>query len=63
MEIFTIGYTKKSAAEFFELLKRHGLRSVLDIRLNNTSQLAGFSKRDSTLTSVDFPAPFGPTIR
>lgn len=46
MEIFTIGYTKKSAAEFFDLLKLRGIRRVLDIRLRNTSQLAGFSKRD-----------------
>lgn len=46
MEIFTIGYTKKSAAEFFDLLKLRGIRRVLDIRLHNTSQLAGFSKKD-----------------
>lgn len=42
----TIGFTKKSAAEFFELLRKSGTKRVLDVRLNNVSQLAGFSKRD-----------------
>ena len=46
VEIHTIGFTRKSAAEFFGLLKRHGVRHVIDVRLNNVSQLAGFSKRD-----------------
>lgn len=42
--IYTIGFTKKSAKEFFELLELNGIDFVLDVRLNNTSQLAGFSK-------------------
>jgi uncharacterized protein (DUF488 family) len=46
MEIFTIGFTKKSAAQFFGLLQQHGIRRLIDVRLNNVSQLAGFSKRD-----------------
>lgn len=46
MEIYTIGFTRKSAAQFFELLKRHRIHRLLDVRLNNVSQLAGFSKRD-----------------
>lgn len=46
MEIYTAGFTKKSAAEFFQSLRDHGIRRLLDIRLNNVSQLAGFSKRD-----------------
>lgn len=46
MEIYTIGYTKKPAAEFFGALKRARIRRVIDVRLHNTSQLAGFSKRD-----------------
>ena len=46
MEIYTIGFTKKSAREFFELLKKHRIQRVMDIRLNNSSQLAGFTKRD-----------------
>lgn len=46
MEIFTIGFTKKSAEQFFGILRRHGIRRLVDVRLNNVSQLAGFSKRD-----------------
>src|ERR1043166_4258032 len=46
MRIFTIGFTKKSAAEFFGILKEAGIRRLVDVRLNNVSQLAGFSKRD-----------------
>ena len=44
VEIFTIGFTKKSARDFFEKLRAAGVRRVVDMRLNNTSQLAGFSK-------------------
>jgi len=44
--IFTIGFTKKSAKEFFEALRHSGARHLLDIRLHNTSQLAGFTKRE-----------------
>ena len=46
MKIFTIGFTKKSARQFFEKLRRPGLARLVDVRLNNVSQLAGFSKRD-----------------
>lgn len=46
MEIYTIGFTKKSAAQFFGLLKQHRIGRLVDVRLNNVSQLAGFSKRD-----------------
>ena len=46
MRIFTIGFTKKSARRFFELLRTSGARRVVDVRLNNVSQLAGFAKRD-----------------
>lgn len=42
--IYTIGFTKKSAEEFFEALRRCGAKHLLDIRLHNTSQLAGFTK-------------------
>lgn len=42
--IYTIGFTKKKAEEFFTLLKENGIGVVLDIRLNNTSQLAAFAK-------------------
>lgn len=46
MKVFTIGFTKKSAQQFFEMLRRSGARRVVDVRLNNVSQLAGFAKRD-----------------
>jgi uncharacterized protein (DUF488 family) len=46
MEIFTIGFTRKSAERFFGTLKRAGIELVIDIRRNNSSQLAGFAKRD-----------------
>lgn len=46
MKLFTIGFTKKSAQDFFGRLKRTGLSRVIDTRLNNVSQLAGFAKRD-----------------
>ena len=44
MEIYSIGFTQKSAGEFFGTLKAHGIERLLDVRLNNTSQLAGFAK-------------------
>lgn len=44
MTIYTIGFTKKSARDFFELMKASQITLLLDIRLNNSSQLAGFSK-------------------
>ena len=46
MAIYTIGFTKKSAEEFFEALRRSGAKHLLDIRLSNKSQLAGFTKRN-----------------
>lgn len=46
MDIFTVGFTKKPAREFFGLLQEHGIVRLVDVRLNNTSQLAGFAKRD-----------------
>ena len=44
--LYTIGFTKKKAETFFEILKRAGIVKLIDIRLNNVSQLAGFTKRD-----------------
>ena len=44
MEIYSIGFTQKSASRFFGTLKTHGIERLLDVRLNNTSQLAGFAK-------------------
>lgn len=42
--LYTIGFTEKSAEEFFDLLLSHGVRKLVDTRVNNTSQLAGFAK-------------------
>jgi len=44
--IFTIGFTKKTAEQFFSQLAAEGVRRVVDTRLNNRSQLAGFAKQD-----------------
>jgi len=46
MEIFTIGFTRSSAEDFFGRLRSHGIERLLDVRLSNSSQLAGFAKRD-----------------
>lgn len=46
MTVFTIGFTKKTARDFFSKLKQSGARRLIDVRLNNVSQLAGFAKKD-----------------
>ena len=46
MDIFTIGFTQKSAEKFFKFLKTSQVKTLIDVRLNNVSQLAGFTKRD-----------------
>ena len=45
MEIYSIGFTQKSASQFFGTIKANGIQRLLDVRLNNTSQLAGFAKQ------------------
>jgi len=45
MELFTVGYAKKSAEEFFGLLKAEKIEVLIDVRLYNSSQLAGFTKK------------------
>ena len=42
--LYTIGFTQKSAEQFFELLKNNHISKLVDIRINNASQLAGFAK-------------------
>ena len=42
--LFTIGFTKKSAEHFFNLLRNNGVKQLVDIRISNSSQLAGFAK-------------------
>jgi uncharacterized protein (DUF488 family) len=44
--VSTIGFTKTTAKGFFERLLKSGVRKVVDVRLHNTSQLAGFAKSD-----------------
>ncbi|MCA1704771.1 MAG: DUF488 domain-containing protein, partial [Actinobacteria bacterium] len=46
MEIYTIGFTKHSAESFFGKLRTAGATRLVDVRLNNVSQLSGFAKRD-----------------
>lgn len=43
--LFTIGFTGKTAEEFFEKIQKAGVKRLIDVRLNNVSQLAGFTKR------------------
>jgi uncharacterized protein (DUF488 family) len=45
MKIYTIGFTKKTAEKFFETLRSSGAKRIVDVRLNNVSQLAGFAKK------------------
>ena len=44
MTIYTMGFTQKSAETFFELIKKNNIEILVDVRLNNQSQLAGFTK-------------------
>jgi uncharacterized protein (DUF488 family) len=53
MKLFTIGFTKKTARHFFELLCASGARRIVDVRLNNSSQLAGFAKKDDLAYFAD----------
>ncbi len=48
-KLYTIGFTKKTAKEFFSELRSAGIVTLIDIRLNNVSQLAGFTKRDDLI--------------
>ncbi|MDQ3460400.1 MAG: DUF488 domain-containing protein [Deinococcota bacterium] len=45
-QAYTIGFTQKSAAAFFDLLRQQGIRRLLDVRINNTSRLAGFTRKE-----------------
>jgi len=46
MDIYTIGFTQKNAEKFFNFLRIYGIKTLIDVRLNNVSQLAGFAKKD-----------------
>jgi len=52
VEIYTIGFTKRTAASFFGALKAAGVKQLIDVRLNNSSQLAGFTKRDDLRRTI-----------
>jgi uncharacterized protein (DUF488 family) len=58
--LFTIGFTQKNAEEFFSTLAGARVRRIVDVRLHNTGQLAGFTKRDDlsfflrSINSVDY---------
>jgi uncharacterized protein (DUF488 family) len=45
LQLFTIGFTQKTAEQFFESLIQSGTKTLIDTRLNNVSQLAGFAKK------------------
>ena len=53
MKVFTIGFTKKTAQAFFSKLKQSGATRLVDVRLNNVSQLAGFAKKDDLRYFLD----------
>ncbi|MDQ6482389.1 DUF488 domain-containing protein [Dyadobacter sp. LHD-138] len=44
IKLYTIGFTEKPAEAFFNLLKSSGVKQIIDTRINNASQLAGFAK-------------------
>jgi uncharacterized protein (DUF488 family) len=44
--VYTIGFQRKPLSEFIELLRQAGVDAVIDVRLRNTSQLAGYTKKD-----------------
>jgi uncharacterized protein (DUF488 family) len=60
IKLFTVGFTKKNAEKFFDILKASGVIRIIDIRLRNVSQLAGFAKRDDlryflkTICDIDY---------
>lgn len=51
--MYTIGFTKKGASEFFGLLEESSIDRLVDVRLRNRSQLAGFAKRDDLRYFLD----------
>ncbi|PRI17397.1 DUF488 family protein [Pectobacterium versatile] len=49
MDVFTIGFTKKSAEYFFNELNKNKIKTLIDVRLNNASQLSGFAKKNDLI--------------
>ena len=58
MEIYSIGFTQKTAERFFTRIKDAGIRLLLDVRLNNVSQLGGFAKRADLAFFLGYRLPF-----
>jgi uncharacterized protein (DUF488 family) len=60
IRLFTIGFTRRTAEEFFTRLEEAGVRRVIDVRLSNSSQLAGFAKHKDlryflkSICSIDY---------
>lgn len=60
MKLFTIGFTKTSAEGFFSRLSKAHVKKLVDVRLNNVSQLSGFAKKDDlryfakTICNIDY---------
>ncbi len=46
MKLYTIGFSKKSAEQFFNLLTKNQVKRIVDVRLNHNSQISGFAKSD-----------------
>jgi uncharacterized protein (DUF488 family) len=53
MKLYTIGFTQKRAEVFFELLRQHGIKRLIDIRVSPDGQLAGFTKKDDLSYFLD----------
>jgi uncharacterized protein (DUF488 family) len=53
MKLFTIGFTKTTASNFFSRLSKAHVKKLIDVRLNNVSQLAGFAKKDDLAYFAD----------
>ena len=61
--LFTIGFTKKSAEQFFELLKNNKVKQLVDVRISNGSQLAGLAYFVKQICGIDYKhiTDFAPT--
>ncbi len=46
IKLYTIGFTQKTAQDFFERLRRNGVRRLVDIRVHPGGQLSGFAKQE-----------------
>ncbi|HEX8534647.1 MAG TPA: DUF488 domain-containing protein [Allosphingosinicella sp.] len=63
MKLFTIGFTKSKAANFFQRLEVSGVRHVADTRLNRVSQLSGFAKQDDLKFFLEKLAGIGYSVQ